>query len=268
MPTLTKRRAEPPVPPAGSCHQTPPAPVVAAKVRYSRCRGRKRPLPPVQTLTPKSIAANASRAPEIPQAALARALLLQAWRASAAAIRVPRRASACGRRRNPACARIHPARARGRAAAPGTAGRSFHPDGSSLVLSSRSRSASRGQRARTLQRLPQFVPRAQQHHAYKGPPHAQRIRNFVVTHVRVIAHHQRHTRPPSQLVQRLADLLAGALLDQPLELIRVRVFQRHAIYVFALFILPDLSPRQRVPAIVCRHLVQPRRKRPALVVLH
>src|SRR6267143_1397969 len=111
------------------------------------------------------------------------------------------------------------------------------------------------------------MPRAQQHYAYKGPPYAQRIRNFVVTHVRVVAHHQRHPRSRSQFVQRLAHFFASALLDQPVELARVRVLQRNTIHVFGLFVLPDLPPTQHVPAMVCRHLIQPCRKRPALVVL-
>src|SRR5208337_4716451 len=71
------------------------------------------------------------------------------------------------------------------------------------------------------QRMSEFVPRAQQHHAHKRPPHAQSVCNFVVTHVRVVAHHQSHARPRAQLVERLANLFAGTFFDQLFELIWV-----------------------------------------------
>src|SRR5438046_909259 len=54
------------------------------------------------------------------------------------------------------------------------------------------------------------MPRAKQHHAHKGAAHSQRVGNFVVTHVRVIAHHQRHARPRAHFFERLPHFLARA----------------------------------------------------------
>jgi len=51
-----------------------------------------------------------------------------------------------------------------------------------------------------------------------------------------------------------------SLLDQPVELVRVRVFQRQRLHVFGLFALPDLPPAEQVPAVIGRHPVQPRRE--------
>src|SRR6266571_881947 len=77
------------------------------------------------------------------------------------------------------------------------------------------------------------MPRAKQHHAHKGAAHSQRVGNFVVTHVRVIAHHQRHARPRAHFFERLPHFLARALLDQFFELAWFGMLERHAFHVFA-----------------------------------
>ncbi len=112
------------------------------------------------------------------------------------------------------------------------------------------------------------MPCAQQHHAHKGAPHSQRIRNFVVAHIRVIAHHQRHARPAAQFVQRLAHFFAGTLLNQLIQLAGVRMLQRHIFHIARFLVLADFPPPQHIPAVVRRHLVKPGGERPRCVVLH
>src|ERR1700692_3162457 len=70
------------------------------------------------------------------------------------------------------------------------------------------------------------VTRAQQNDAYKSAPHAQLVGNFVITHIRVMAHHQRHARTLAQAGQRLAYFRAAALLDQTIELTGIGMLQR------------------------------------------
>src|SRR5579859_5833537 len=89
-----------------------------------------------------------------------------------------------------------------------------------------------------LQRPPQLMPRAQQQHPNKGPPHAQRLRDFVVTHIRVVPQRQRHPRPVRQLLERLPHLLARMLFKQSLQLPRIRMLQRHAFNVARFQVLP------------------------------
>ena len=111
------------------------------------------------------------------------------------------------------------------------------------------------------------MPRTQQHDAHKRTPHSELIGNFVVTHVRVIPHHQRHARSRSHFAERPAYFLAGALFDQFFELAGLRVLQGERVDVLGLFILAYFPAPQRIPAVVRRHAVQPSRKRPFLVVL-
>ena len=62
-------------------------------------------------------------------------------------------------------------------------------------------------------RLAQLMPRAKQHHAHKGAAHTERIGNFVVTHIRVIAQNQRHACARAKFIERFANFLAGSLFD-------------------------------------------------------
>ncbi len=114
--------------------------------------------------------------------------------------------------------------------------------------------------------LPEFVPRAQQNHAYKRPPHAQGVCNLVIAHVRVIAHHQGHASAQAQFVERSADFFAGAFFDQFFQLIGLRRFQWHLGDVFRFLALADPAAAQHVPAMIGGNFVQPRRKRAALIV--
>src|SRR5260370_18379637 len=208
----------PPFPPkksaarAGLTRRIPPVPVVAATAGYNRYKVRKRLSLPAQAPGPRSTASPAVLVPGIAQAATARAHLLPASPASAAAIPAPAPAAASGTRRIPACARKLPARASAPVAVRCTAGVSFRPDASSFLPVFRSRGSSRRQRGVAFQRLPQFVPRPQQHHAHKAAPHSQRIGTFVVTLVRVIPHHQRHARPSAQFVHTPPPFSARARL--------------------------------------------------------
>src|SRR6266436_478784 len=235
---------------AGLTRRIPPVPVVAATAGYNRYKVRKRLSLPVQTPGPRSIAWTAVLVPGIAPAATARAHLLPASPASGAAIPAPAPAAAFGTRRILAYARKLPARASAPVAVRCTARVSFRPDASSFLPVFRSRGSSRRQRRVAFQRLPQFVPRAEQHHAHKGAPHSQRIRNFVVAHVRVIAHHQRHARPAAQFVQRFAHFFAGALLDQLIQLAGVGMLQRHIFQIVRFFILANLATPRRIPAMI------------------
>src|SRR5215831_8361972 len=111
------------------------------------------------------------------------------------------------------------------------------------------------------------MPRAQQHHAHEGAAHSQGIGNFVVAHVRVIAHHQRHPRPRAHFLKRLAHFFAGALLDQFFQLAWLGMLERHAFHVFGFFVLADFSAAQNVPAMIRGYFIQPRGERPRRVVL-
>ena len=113
---------------------------------------------------------------------------------------------------------------------------------------------SRRQSRVAFQRVPQFVTRAQQYDAHKSAPHAQLIGNFVVAHIRVIAHHQRHARPFAQAGQRLAYFRAAALFDQAIELAGIGMFERQLIAILGFLILADLAAAQGIPAMISRTL--------------
>src|ERR1700686_2867655 len=89
----------------------------------------------------------------------------------------------------------------------------------------------------------------------KTAPHAQLIGNFVITHIRVIAHHQRHARTLTQAGQRFAYFRAAALLDQAIQLARIGMLQRKLIAILGFLILADLAAAQRIPAVICRYLI-------------
>src|SRR2546423_6195847 len=212
---LSTRRLEKSASSTNCSPQIPPFPIAVATARHTPYTARTLPWPPAQTPLPKSIAAMPSPAPETAPAVPAAPLLLPASPASAAVTPAPAPAAASGKTRTPACAPTLPAPARGPVVVRCTAGKSFHRDvpSNSRVMAVPSRGPSRGQRPALPQRLPQFMPRPQQHHAHKRAAHSQLVGNFVVTHIRVIAHHQRHPCSRPQFVQRAPHFFAGTLLN-------------------------------------------------------
>src|SRR6266403_5832976 len=181
------------------------------------------------------IAWSAAHAPGKSRYAQATAHLLPALRASKGAILFPSLAAASGMYRSSACALKLPAPACVPTAVRDKACRSSRRDVPALRLFvdwridnsvANSSRTSRRHRACAFKRLPQLMPRAKQHHTHKGAAHSERVGNFVVTHIRVVAQHQRHARSRSQFVQRLADLFAGSFFDQLIELIWIRMLER------------------------------------------
>src|SRR5882724_396661 len=234
----------------------------SARVRYNLCTARKLRWRRGRTSPSRSIAGSGARLAGSPRGARAEALLLRAWRASADAIRAQAREAANGKSCIPACEWRLPPLARGRVAARDRGESSFHRDVAfrcfaSWFLAASSSRTPDGKRAQTFERLPQLMPSAKQHDAHKGAPHAELIGNFVVTHVRVVAQHQRHARARRQFVQRLANFLARALLDQLLELVRVGMLERQGIQIFGFLILPNFAAAQQIPAVVRGDFVQP-----------
>src|SRR5882724_3862489 len=181
------------------------------------------------------IAWSAAHAPGKSRCAQATALLLPALLASKDAILFPSPAAASGICRSSACALKLPAPACVPTAVRDKACRLSRRDVPALRLFADRRTdnsvanssrTSRRHRACALKRLPQLMPRAKQHHTHKGAAHSERIGNFVVTHIRVVAQHQRHARSRSQFVQRFANLFAGTFFDQLIELIWIRMLER------------------------------------------
>src|SRR5258706_3403944 len=265
-------RPETPPDSADSCCRSRPVRTGVPRAGYIPCTRRRRPEPPDQRPRPKSIACCASPSRETPLAARARPRPAQAWSASANVIHGRARAAASGSACKAACGETRPARPRGRAAARHTKAKSFRQRGfhsglypcSCQVLSSDS---SHGEGAVLSQRLPQFMPCPQEHDPYKLPADTQGVRNFVVTHIRVVAHHQRHSCAHAQGVQSLAHLFAGAFLDQLFQLIRLRAFQRNVVHIIHVFIVASFPAAQHVPAMIGGNFVQPGSVGPRLVVL-
>src|SRR6266478_1527142 len=241
----------------------------AGYIPYTR---RRRPEPPGQRPRPKSIACCASPSRETPLAARAKPRPARAWSASANVIHDRARAAVSGNACRSACGETRPARPRGRAACRHTKAKSFHQRGfrwgfcpcSCQVLSSGS---SHGEGAVLSQRLPQFMPCPQEHDPYKLPADAQGVRNFVVTHIRVVAHHEGHASAHAKRVESLAHLFAGAFLDQLFELVRLRTFQRDVVNVVGIFLVAGLAAAKHVPAMIRGNFVQPCGEGPRLVVL-
>src|SRR5260221_5470936 len=243
-----------------------------ARVRCNLCTARKPRWRPGRTSTSRSIAGSAGRLAGSWPGARARVLPLRAWRASISAIRARAREAANGTNCIPACVQTLPPLARGPTGARDRAELSFHPDVASrhpvgCFLAASSSRTPDGQRAQTFERLPQLMPSAQQNDTHKGTPHAELIGNFVVAHVRVVAHNERHASAGRQFVQRLAHFLARAFFDQLLELIRIGVFERQRVQILGFFILTDFAAAKQIPAMVRGDFVEPRSERPRRIVL-
>src|SRR5208337_1101252 len=102
---------------------------------------------------------------------------------------------------------------------------------------------------------------------YKWPPYTQSISNFVVTHIGVIAHDECHAGARAQFVQGFADFFAGALFDEPFELVWLRSFERNVVYVVHIFLMTSFAAAQNIPAMVGRNFVEPGGERAAGIVL-
>src|SRR5579872_5020 len=158
----------------------------------------------------------------------------------ASASRVPTTRAAPGTPRTHSCTPALRPLARARAAHPNIKAPPPHRSVSSPAPRCRSAQPGRG----LLQRPPQLMPRAQQQHANERPPHAQRLGDFVVAHIRVVPQRQRHPRSVRQLLERFPHLLARVLFEQSLQLPRIRMLQRHALDVARFQILPHAAPPQ------------------------
>lgn len=110
------------------------------------------------------------------------------------------------------------------------------------------------------------MPGAQQQYAHKSSAHAERVRNFVITHVRVVAQDKRHARAVRQFGEAAANFLAGVLGLEAFDLARIGMFERKRIKVARFEILPNAPAAQRVPAVIARDFVQPRGKWPRGIV--
>src|SRR5215469_5493015 len=106
------------------------------------------------------------------------------------------------------------------------------------------------------------MPRAQKKYAHERTPHADRIGNFVVTHVRVVSQDQRHPGPVRQPRQTRTDFLAGVFGLQAFELVRIWMLERQCLEVACFEVLTYAPPPQHVPAVIASYSVEPRRKGP------
>src|SRR5579863_8244083 len=167
----------------GSFRQIPPDPIAPARAARIPYKARRLRSLPSQTPRPKCIALNAALFAEMPPVLPVALRPLPASPASAVATPAPALAAASGNCRNPACAPTLPAPASCPVAARYTAAGSSRPDAASLVRLFRSRGPSRCQRGVSFERLPQFMPGAQQHDANKRASYPELVRNLVVTHV-------------------------------------------------------------------------------------
>jgi hypothetical protein len=112
----------------------------------------------------------------------------------------------------------------------------------------------------------QLMPRAQQQHSYERAPHSQRVRYFLVTHVREISQHQRHPRAIGKPRQPGAHFFAGVLRLKVFELPGIGMLQRQRVHVAGFEVLPNPPATQRVPAMIACNLIEPRGERPRRII--